>query len=120
MKLLTAVPLISFITACAGRAPVPSGPTLGRYNFNYSLEKPARTGLIQVFDDGEETFLRFLPTERHWNTLSFRSAGNEDSLEPKRIYRNTVVLPGIHDHLLTEHAGKGTVIKRVKVERIGH
>ncbi len=57
MKALIAATLaLVLLPGCTHQPPAPEWQ-LGRYSFDYEIENPENTGLIQAFDDGKLTYL---------------------------------------------------------------
>lgn len=68
------------LAGCAHR-PRPPEWQLGRYSFNYEVEKPEATGLVQVFNDGEFTYLQFADREAAAKTIRFIDPTSERALK---------------------------------------
>ena len=96
-------------TGCSARkTELPKDSTLGRYSFSYKIENQLSLGLIQVFDDGRNTYLKFLP-----NTSSnpqIRDGGNN----PLRAKQEGgfVTVSGVHERLTIKEKEKGEAIIR--------
>ena len=82
------------LSGCVQQAPSPDWQ-LGRYRFNYVQDGGTALQLIQVFDDGANTFLQFaLPSDP--NQIEIRSGAKK--LTAMR-HGNYFMLKGLHEIL---------------------
>jgi hypothetical protein len=94
--------------------PVSESETLGVYHFGYLVTHGARTGLIQVFDDGQMTFVQFLPSKGiREKERTFYSPKEEREIEKVGDVRNQVSLKGVYEEFHVVHEGRVTTVQRV-------
>jgi len=133
MRWLLLVVSILCITACSHRAPLSTEPVLGKYYFNYSLTRPSQTGLIQVFDDGENTYLKFISTKETPSLslieiyqLETQEGGDggkvlaepeRKQLEPESVSGNMVTVKGVYRSLIVLVEKRESGISRIEQVR---
>ena len=91
-------------------------PTLGTYNFNYSVDGRSKAGVIQVFDDGKDTYFKLYRPDRGLEGLRFVDTGSNANLKADSIQRNLIQISGIHDAITVSSGGLKTFIKRLEPE----
>ena len=100
--------LIIFLSACSPSSLSLYGPTLGEYNFSYDVESPKKAGVIQVFDDGKDTYFKLLRDDGEVAALSFyESDSSVELLEASSVHRNLIKVSGLHE-AISVRSGKGT------------
>jgi len=102
--------LISALPGCSLNSEAPIPEKVGRYDFGYRIALREKTRLIQVFDDGEKTYLQFLDLER---LEAPKIYNNAERLSHERK-GNFALLEGTFESLVV-FAGKGRslVLKEV-------
>ncbi len=102
--------LVILTLGCSTKAP----QHLLGYNFNYKVDKPENNDLIQVFDDGEKTYLHIFELSNKKEPSVTALKIGEDSPKRKyyRIVNNYIVLDGIFKELEVNSKGKITKISK--------
>ncbi len=84
------------------------------YNFNYKIDKPENNDLIQIFDDGEKTYLHIFELSNKKEPSVTALKIGEDS--PKRKYykivNSYIVLDGLFKEVDVNSNGKVTKISQ--------
>lgn len=100
--------LIIFLSACSPSSLSLYGPTLGEYNFSYDIASPKKAGVIQVFDDGKDTYFKLLRDDGEVGALSFHEANSSvELLEASRVHRNLIKVSGLYE-AISVRSGRGT------------
>lgn len=108
--------LIFCLTACTVRPLEYRGPSVGQYNFNYSIEAPRRAGLIQVFDDGERTYFKIYRAEEK-EIPRFFEAGIEEELKVKLVHSNLLVVDGVYPQVEVRNGNRRSFVSQIPVEK---
>ena len=111
MRVIMLFLLISVLPSCSLNSEAPIPERVGRYDFGYRIALGEKTRLIQVFDDGERTYLQFLDLGKleapqiynNAKRLSYERRGNFALLEG--TFESLVVLAA---------KGRSLVLKEVR------
>ncbi len=115
MKWLFLIIAIS-LSACSTSKLNLYSPTLGAYNFNYNVEAPSKTGVIQAFDDGKDTYLKVYRPNRRIEGLTFIEEGSKKRLEVAPVKRNLFQISGLYDAITVNSGGMRSYITRLRPE----
>lgn len=115
MKRLFLITMIT-LSACSTSRLNLYSPTLGAYDFNYSVEAPSKTGVIQAFDDGKDTYLKIYRPNRGLQGLTFVETGANKPLKVSPVKRNLLCVSGLHDAITVESGGMKSYITRLEAE----
>ena len=108
------VPLIFFfwLTACSTHRPDLNGPSLGPYNFSYSVESPRKAKVIQVFDNGKDTFFKIYKFNTLAESIRFKVPGEVSELAPVHVQGNLVLIRGLYDEIEVILDGKRSLVRK--------
>lgn len=107
---------IIFLSACSTSRLDLYSPTLGTYNFNYGIDGRSKAGVIQVFDDGKDTYFKLYRPNEGVQGLTFVESASNALLKVNPIQRNLIQISGVHDAITVGSGGLKTYIKRLEPE----
>lgn len=112
MKANFIVLLALILGGCSASKPDLYSSELGKYNFNYSVKAPSRTGIIQVFDDGRDTYLKLFRPNKGPSGLIILETNTRALLATNSIEKNLVLIYGLHDEITVKSDGLASFIVR--------
>lgn len=103
--------LFCLLAACAPRrVAAPTAASFGRYSFSYEIENQTALGIIQVFDDGQKTYLKCLPG----TPIDFEIKGKEKRPLTVKQEGGFLTVYGIHERLtIKDKEKKEATIRRI-------
>ena len=104
--------LLLLVSACTEKVYV--SRVEEKYSFNYEVASGKVSSRLQVFDDGENTYIRVPGKSDIFAYQVMKLSG--EKIEVERLHNNTLKIGGTYDTFLLRCGVDSTLIRKVKVE----
>lgn len=114
VRYLTLLVLVTMLITGCVKKPVTPELTFGRYYYGYEITGNGAKNVVQVFDDGESTYLQLIPA------LKFEIASMQIKSSNTKVLRHEALGPllkisGIHEQLFWDTAHSSVEIYRFQL-----